>query len=495
MKNLLNNIKYIIKESFKKKIVKYLLIILLAMFVRFMYFVYNESLNLPNYWFIMARWGVVTSLSDFGRIPIDYDSYHFAKEDIQLIWNGGDRGILYPHVLFKSIFGTTSFKHLQILQLFIDSLMVILIILIGKKIGNKLIGYISGISYAIFLPQIYLAANPSYDTWLSFGFIILSYLFLLYFDVKLKKWPIFILGLLILFVLVVINEIRSVILLYPFVFIIWIILVYLLFLKNKGYFKIFIFRVIGLIIICFSLVIFFSSINFLIRGDFVPVRSSYGHEFWVGVGQFSNPYGIKPEDGDIARFYEEETGKKDTSNTAGIEYNKWLVRRAKQFIIEEPFLYSSMVIRRALLIFFLPKLSCYLIADRASFNQQQSQIEWEGKKNQIINKYGNFSIKTYIEFYKINPSYIIYIFFTFSLSILMCLGVCLSFIFSKNKYKNALIFGPMFYILAVFSFYRITSIIIISTYAALLSMVISGYYYTIFFIKKKINLYKIKKKI
>lgn len=89
-----------------------------------------------------------------------------------------DNGLAYIHILIAKICRKTSFLHLQVLQMVLDALLVFPIMRIGRIIGSERVSRLSGMAYAAFLPEIWLAAVPGYDFWASFGLIVSTWIFL-----------------------------------------------------------------------------------------------------------------------------------------------------------------------------------------------------------------------------------------------------------------------------------------------------------------------------
>jgi len=82
-----------------------------------------------------------------------------------------------------------------------------------------------------------------------------------------------------------------------------------------------------------------------ITGNFRPTRSTFWHSFFAGVGQFSNPYGLRSLDSDISEFatrsnkeLENWTGEGMTEFPNSV-YEATLRKEAFRFVTKYPFLF------------------------------------------------------------------------------------------------------------------------------------------------------------
>jgi len=106
-------------------------------------------------------------------------------------------------------------------------------------------------------------------------------------------------------------------------------------------------------------------INQEISGRFSPVRGTFGHSFFAGIGQFENRYRLESTDGSVQQFYIRESGRPVPVDTMDEDYNKWLAGKAYSFISEYPLEYASMILRRAGWMIF-PDFGTSLIIDTSS---------------------------------------------------------------------------------------------------------------------------------
>ena len=151
-------------------------IFLFVLAVRAGLLMFNLSfLELDPFWSWQARVGLILVLSDFGATPLGdgFEAAHKMTVDGALQgWPVMDRGLVYVHLLLKSIFGATSYELLQILHIFIDALLVFPLMSITYTLSqNKKAAYLVGILYGLFLPQAWLAVQPDYNFWLTAGYV------------------------------------------------------------------------------------------------------------------------------------------------------------------------------------------------------------------------------------------------------------------------------------------------------------------------------------
>jgi len=80
-------------------------------------------------------------------------------------------------------------------------------------------------------------------------------------------------------------------------------------------------------------------------GNLRPTRSTFWHSFFAGVGQFSNPYGLRSLDSDISEFAKRSNKKLENWSGEGMAefpnsiYETTLRKEAFHFVTEYPFLF------------------------------------------------------------------------------------------------------------------------------------------------------------
>ena len=218
-----------------------------------------------------------------------------------------------------------------------------------------------------------------------------------------------------------------------------------------------------------------ASTNFIVRGEYSPVRSTFGHAFFTGVGQYSNPLGMRDDDAAPVEWYARETGKKDTNNGMDPAYNSWLNMRAKEFISDYPVLYGSMVLRRALRIIF-PNMAFTLVTDLPSYTRLPRQQELvEMRKSMVVNN-GWLSLTTVVQLIKNDPAYVFGLVCRILLMILLPIGLFSAIWLSRARAVAVFACLPLAYGLLTLSFVYVTPPVVTGVHAAVLAVSASGLY-------------------
>jgi hypothetical protein len=161
--------------------------------------------------------------------------------------------------------------------------------------------------------------------------------------------------------------------------------------------------------------------------------------------------------------------------TGGGEYNTWLSHRAVQFISENPLLYASMVIRRALGIVF-PNMPVTVVADKPAYDMTTIELARTASRIKLQKQYGKISPTTIRILVSEDPFYIVGLFGRLLLMVLLPLGVILFLIFSKRRALGLHTLVPLVYHIITLSPIYATPIILIPPYAAILPVVCIGWW-------------------
>ncbi len=439
-------------------------------------------LDLDPYWSWQARAGLILVLSDFGMVPLGaaFETlYHMTIGEALQGWPLMDRGIVYVHFLIKSIFGTTSYGFLQALHVFIDALLIFPLISIAYTLSqNKRMTCLVGLIYSIFLPQLWLSVQPDYNVWLTTGYVLSTWLFLKItsFLYDQKPWPSLALHAVALFVvLLIVTQMRSTIVLLPIGMFAWwwattLFMTRTWVFPRRNWMPAFALLCVGFMVIGVS-----GALNQVTRGEASPVRSTFGHAFWTGVGQYENPHDLSDSDASVSGFYKRETGKTDVNGTTGGgDYNTWLTNRAVLFIEKNPFLYASMVIRRAISIVF-PNMPVTLIADKPAYDRTTIELIRIENRIKLQKEYGIIAPTTISVLIVEDPFYVVGLIGRLILMLILPLGVMLFLILSERRALGLLALVPLVYHVITLSPIYVTPIIMIPAYAAILPVICIGW--------------------
>jgi len=454
-------------------------IFILAVIIRISSLLYNESyLDLDPYWFSQSRNAIILGLSDIGRAPLspEIESYYGTTvESAKLVWPLMDRGLVFAHLLLKGVFGQTSYLALQITQLLIDSFLVFIVAVIGNRLGGSKAALVAGLAYAVFVPQIWISTMPEYNTWLTFTYVLLTWLMFVFIESFQRKEyrRVLLVALGIAVTGFIGSQMRSIAILAPLGLAGW----YWFWncLQNRTlWVSTFDCKAIGVLLIVGTCTIVGSSaVNITVRGDASPVRSTFGHSFWAGIGQFDNPFGVQDSDGAITEFYTRETGIESPSDGA-VEYNTWLIKRGIVFVKDEPFLYLSMLARRALMI-LIPNMPFTIVADMPAYSLQKIEKKRVENRKTLQFLHGRLSPRTIIELINDDPAYIVGLIFRLIIALGVPLGIVGYLVFSKTRTLGVLALFPLAYVLITLAPFYITPVVLVPAHAAVLPVVAAGW--------------------
>ncbi len=453
------------------------LVVGFALLFRVSIYLLNIYLDHPPYWGFLARTGLAIAWSNFGTValPENFElQYKISSASAMQTWHLNDRGLTFLFVVLNKIFGQVTYTHVQVFHLILDALTVAPVMWLANRIAGSLGALVAGIAYALFLPQAQMAVSPDYNAWLGIIMIVLTWLALRLVEADKPSSFVYYLGLLI-FVNFVGNEFRSVVALFAFGAAGW------LWLVSVGGHWNFLLPVVrwkaigGLIIVGLAVSLFASSTNYLVRNEFSPVRSSFGHAFFTGIGQYSNPIGMRDDDGAPVNWYIKETGKKDVNHTMDPTYNAWLNQRAKAFVSEYPILYISMVARRAVRIFF-PNMAFTLITDLPSYTRLPEQLKLVKMRQSVVAKHGWLSIETLSQLAKHDPAYLFGLFWRVLLLILLPIGLISAIWLARSRSAAVFATLPLAYSIITLSFVYVTPPVVTGVHAGVLAVSASGLY-------------------
>ena len=161
------------------------LIFLIGILARAIFLYFNTTLEITNVWPSISRETLEGANNSILNKILDGSAYKYGNYNEKFI-SGSERGLFYLHSFFAYILGESKHLYVQITNLLIDSLMIFVIFNISKKLKNTKFGLICSLIYAFFLPQIYVASQPTYDCYLTFSLLLMISLTLKLFDEKKK---------------------------------------------------------------------------------------------------------------------------------------------------------------------------------------------------------------------------------------------------------------------------------------------------------------------
>ena len=463
-------------------------VIVLALAFRFGILFLNEYWNYPPYWGVMARKALAVVWSDFGAHPLPEDFqelYNATLANAVSSWQLNDRGLTLLYAAMNKIFGQVTYLHIKVFHLVLDALIVAPVMLLANRISGSRGAVFAGIIYALFLPQAQMAVSPDYNSWLGGTMVLMTWLSVRIIEERQRTMFIVLLCMLII-VNYIGNEFRSIVALFAFGAAGWLWLVEVsvrrtLFLPKACWKPIIAFVIVGAAVMSIS-----ASVNYFARGEYSPVRSSFGHAFFTGVGQYKNPIGMSDSDKAPADWYAIETGKTDTNSTLDQAYNAWLSDQAKAFIVEYPALYSSMVVRRAVSILF-PNMAFTLVTDLPSYTLLPRQKELVKVRKSIVAAHGWASMITLMELIKEDLSYVVGLGFRVLLLMILPIGIFSAIWLSKSRAVSVFALLPLAYGMITLSFVYVTPPVVTGIHAAVLSVSASGLYLLFCHIKEGFN--------
>ncbi len=430
-------------------------IFILAIAARIGFLVYNlEFVNLPPTWGVMARVGL-----------------DFAHGLSTPMFGAEDRGILILYWLVERIFPAVTHTKIQILQALCDSLMVFAAAAIGRCVGGERAGLAAGMSYALFPPQLFLASFPGYESWFAMTMLLMTLSFLRLNEAPSKRlWKdaaIFII------LLLLAAQFRSITVLFGIAAGFWSFLVAVMTesrpLPRRIWVRAGICLLSGGIAIASNVLI-----NQAIRGEASPIRGGYGHTFWAGIGQYANPYGVQNDDASVGAFYTRETGLNapNAQRDSLWEYNAWLTQRGIRFVQEQPGLYASMVMRRALSI-LMPNMPVTMVADNPAFIKSADEADRIKARKAALADLGYASLRFWMQTAANDPGYLFGLAIRITLLLVLPTGYLAALILAKRRVA-ALALLPLAYIVVVLSPFYVTPVVVAATHAATLPVAAAG---------------------
>lgn len=468
-------------------------IVILALLFRFGILALNLHWDHQPHWGFLARTGLIVAWSDFGMQPLPSgfeDVFKITSADAMQSWFLNDRGLIFLYVLMHKIFGHVTYLHIEIFHLFIDALVVVPVMWLSNRIAGTKGAIVSGVIYALFLPQAQMAVSPDYNSWLGGLMIVMTWLTAMLVEAKQKSKFI---GLLCALIIVnfIGNEFRSVIALFSFGAAGWFWLVSMgvhrtLLLPAERWTSIVALAATGIVVLLLS-----STSNYMVRGEYSPVRSTFGHNFFTGVGQFKNPINMRDSDAAPVEWYTRETGITDTNNGMDPAYNLWLNEQAKKFVSEYPVLYSSMVLRRALRIVF-PNMAFTLVTDLPSYTLLPRQRELVKMRKLLVENHGWLSKKTFVQLIKNDPAYVFGLGIRVLLLMLLPIGLLSAICLARSRAAAIFFTLPLAYGILTLSFVYVTPPVVTGVHTAILAVSASGLYLLTCQIKRSVNNLRIK---
>ncbi len=233
------------------------------------------------------------------------------------------------------LFGSERWIYVRLLQIAVDTLMILLIFSIGTQLSHGKAGLIAALIYAFFLPGIELVVRPHRDIWVTFAYILSVAAILKIARTGSKRSEVMLtvgLGLLIGCT----AWMRSTIVAYGLA-------------CGLSFFLIK--RPVHALKLCAILLGTFVLVmtplvkrNYDAFGQVMVTRGAFWHSFWAGIGQFRNPLGIVENDQVVSSYFH----NLDSTAVYGTpRYEKVLRAEAFKFIGEHPFWYAGTVVGRA----------------------------------------------------------------------------------------------------------------------------------------------------
>ncbi len=426
-------------------------------------------LEITNVWPSISRETLEGANNSILNKILDGSAYKYGNYNEKFI-AGHERGLFYLHSFFAYIFGESKHLYVQITNLLIDSLMIFVIFYISKKLKNANFGLVCSFIYALFLPQIYVASQPTYDCYLTFSLLLMISLTLKLFDEKKNYSSIFF----IFFTLFIFNEFRSITAFYG----IFSTLFLFFFLKSKTEKK----KILFFFSVSIFAILFSSLMNLKFRGEFQPIRASAGHQFFSGLSQFDIS-GIGPG-GDAAshRYYEEKSGKKP-DHIVSDSYNDFLEKEAIKYILDKPVIYLRICFQRIAKIIF-PNIMASFIADDTAY-WYQIMTDHRNERNIYYSKHGRFSYEG-LKFLVIKEPFHYTLTFFLRVFLMILFPLCILSFYKNRKNKNILISSiPLFYFIVFLVPLSVKPILLNSLYASQIPLILFGLNFTISQIRKK----------
>lgn len=450
-------------------------VVCLALAFRSSILVLNLYLDNSPTWGFLPRTAIAIAWSDFGRLllPENFESLYGTTLEASLkTWYLNDRGLTILYVLIDKAFGHVTYFQIQVFQLIIDSLMVLPAMGVAKRVAGPTGAIVAGVAYALFLPQAQMTVSPDYNGWLGCAMITMIWIAVLLIEAR-KAGIILCLFSALVIVNFIGNEFRSVVALFSFGAAGWFWLVSIgaqrsLLLPKYRWKKIGMFVAAGMFVFMIT-----SSINYISRGEISPIRSSLGHAFFTGVGQYPNPLGMTDLDSAPADWYVRETGVTDINYSLNTEYNEWLMERAKEFVSDYPVLYASMVVRRAWRILF-PNMAFTVVTDILSYARSPRQLELAEMRKSLVAEHGWLSVTALTTILKADPAYIFGLCWRVLLLIILPIGLFSAIWLSRSRGAAVFATLPLAYGIITLSFVYVTPPVVTGIHAAVLPVSAAG---------------------
>ncbi len=445
------------------------LIFLIGVFARLIFLYCNTLLDITNVWPSISRESLEgANKGILGKI-LDGSAYKSGNYNEKFI-AGHERGLFYLHSAFAYIFDQSKHLYVQITNLLIDSSMIFVIFYIAKKLQNINFGLICSFIYALFLPQIYVATQPTYDCYLTFSLLLMIFLTLKLFNEKKNYLSIFF----IFFTLFIFNEFRSVTAFYGIFSTLFLFFILKTPTEKR---KLFFFFSVSVLAFVLS-----SSINYKLRGEFQPIRSSAGHQFFSGLSQFDIS-GIGPGgDSASSRYYEEKAGKKP-DHVMSDAYNDFLEKEAVKYVTDNPVIYLRICLHRIVKIIF-PNIMASFIADDTAY-WYQIMKDHTNEREIYYSENGRFTFKGLKFLMTQEPFHYSFTFFL-RVGLMILFPFCILSVYKDRKKINTLISSiPLFYFLVFLTPLSVKPILLNSLYASQIPLILSGLILTISHIRKK----------
>lgn len=456
-----------------------LAVLALAATVRVAYLAFNLSLDLAPHWGVLARTGLAITWSDFGAIDLGGDfeaTYGIGVGAALESWRYNDRGILYLYMIADALTGRVTYAQIQWVNLAVDVAMVVPVMAIARRLAGPAAARVAGVAYALFVPQIQFAAGADFNPWLTYALIVLTWLYvrLATIDEGLASPAAWVLLAAFLLATVVGNEFRTALALFGLGAAGWYWLIETLSRRSWRLPPVVWRRVAALGVAGGLAIVAASGINAAIRDQFSPLRNSFGHSFWLGVGQFDNPVGVREDDGVVFAWYQRQTGRDDWNFGLDPDYDRWLTDQAGRFVVEHPVLYASMAARRAARI-LVPNMAVSLIADLASFNMSVAERERIARRQELVAAHGWLSATTLSALARTDPGYVLSLAVRVLLMIALPAGLVAALVASPNRRLCALACLPLAYVTITLAPFYVTIPVYTSAHAATLPVVACGW--------------------
>ncbi len=320
--------------------------------------------------------------------------------------------------------GTRSFIFIQLVQMAIDSFMLVLVYLIARDLFGERVGFLSAILFAFYLPEAWLSIYVRRDIWVSFATISPFYVCLKYIRTEQIKYVVLAgitLGLGVYF--------RSTMFFFP----VAIGVAMLLFIRFRK-------AVIAAVIMTGIIVVFLSPWairNYMVFDRFVPTEVNFNQSIWEGFGEFPNPVGAVNND---EATFEQMRKEGFTGRPASFEYEDFLAPKVKKVLKEHKLWYIGTMFRR------IPRA---LLVNRVPWGVFQARTDQVGFHKIYAHNNQEKSVITYAKYMlKVNPGFLITKIFDTVIFFLALFGLILA-LKGRSSRRNALLLtaAPLYFIM------------------------------------------------